>query len=302
MTQKKGHEMKRVLPITLSAAALTVAALTDTEKKELADRLFHVMERHPFTVVPSEKIQPVEEPGRIIIKAYIPFTKSRAASAFRYTETNGIPREAVLEAAKADVMDYIALEAASPENIAVAAHRFELMLWLLRASEDSSVPPFLEEVSFGAGGEWTRKNAVYAYIDLTGTNSVPFLRKLMADGRYAKSNFTFPLAEFLRILEKGQEINDESLAFLLEFVEKNEFTHNVRYVDRTLCKILPGYLNSVQRLAVAKWHSENGDPFSDATKGYFSEAKRAIEKIPESERKDFRAKGELLDPERRKAP
>ena len=88
--------------------------------------------------------------------------------------------------------------------------------------------------------------------------------------------------------------------FMLEKVQvENESV--VKLLDETLSKHLPRYATSIQRMEVverlAKSDKVNfsGERISD----YWKPIKEEIEKTPANERKDFRAKGELLDPERK---
>jgi len=67
-------------------------------------------------------------------------------------------------------------------------------------------------------------------------------------------------------------------------------------LDKVLTAYLPGYSASVQRQNLAERMS---DFEGVGTRGYFVNAKQEISKVPVQERKDFRAKGELLDPERK---
>jgi len=68
-------------------------------------------------------------------------------------------------------------------------------------------------------------------------------------------------------------------------------------LDKVLCENLPGYSTSNQREMAAETmlKSEN-----DFVRGMGNSIKTEIEKTPKEKRKDFKAKGELLDPERLK--
>jgi len=78
--------------------------------------------------------------------------------------------------------------------------------------------------------------------------------------------------------------------FMLEKTQTNKRENLVEQMDEILSEQLTGYKTSVQRLAVAERFPEGN---------YWKAAKEEIEKIPANERKDFRAKSELLDPEKK---
>ncbi|MCL2104424.1 MAG: hypothetical protein FWH21_05125 [Kiritimatiellaeota bacterium] len=300
----------------LGAVALSVTAQTDEDEKNgLADRLFKVMNLDidplelGYVIVPPERggeatAANKPKPEGQIINGTPLYTEARAMIALRYAEVNGIPLEAVIETAKSQIrLSCASLESGEPNIPRGETTKCERMLAVLAAAGDLSSLPFLEEVSFRPSNEWVRKASARAYISLASTNSVPFLRKLTADNWYKRDNFTSPLLHFLQMLTKTPNINEESLVFLCEFVERNDFARNVSDVDKTLCEILPGYSNSVQRLAVARRQLEDDNVQG---KGFFAERwtpiKAEIENVPETQRKDFRAKGELLDPDRKKEP
>ena len=278
---------------------LSVTAQTDAEKEELADNLLKIMSRNSFTVVPSER-DSASNPRDVIIKGHPFYIESRATAALLYAKANGIPLEAVLEAAKAQVKSYAVLEANGNPGIA-HSEKSRSMLRLLGVAGDPSALPFLEEMSFALSNRWVCMDASDAYVSLATTNSVPFIRKVMADRRPAGTglSFTGTLNHFIQVLKNTPDINDESLAFLCEFVEVDGYAPNVRKVDEFLCAKLLGYSNSVQRLTAMRRHLEYDSTW---VREYFTSAKEAIEKIPENERKDFRTKGGLLDPDRKKEP
>jgi len=278
-----------------------VTTQADTENKDIADRLFKVMGRAPWDASDREYYEKMRAMG---ISPNFDHVESRARAALQYAKTNDIPLGAVLEAVKMQIKSSCALLESGELNISrEETMKCKWMFAVLGVSGDLSVLPFLEEMSFRPSDEWVRKDSVSAYLSLATTNSVPFIRKLMTDNRYKTYGLTSPLFDFLRILERVPEINEECLVFLLEFVGTNDFARNVRDVDRALCKILPGYLNSVQRLAAVRRQLE-GDNVQ--REGFSIERwipiKAEIEKIPENQRKDFRVEGGLLDPDRKKEP
>jgi len=72
--------------------------------------------------------------------------------------------------------------------------------------------------------------------------------------------------------------------------------YTVKSWDELLAAQLPGYKTSVQRAEFVERLAKSDDEY---TKKYVKEAKAEIDKVPVKKRKDFRAKGELLDPKKR---
>jgi len=287
--------------IVLGVMMWIATAQVDTEHKDLIDRLMKVMNRAPWDASDREFYEKARAAG---ISPTFDHVESRAKAALQYAKTNGIPLEVVLEAVKMQIKSFCTLPEPDEPNIPRGEPtKCKWMLAVLVAAEDSSSLPFLEEMSFLSGNEWVRKDSARAYISLASTNSAPFIRKLMTDDWHKNDRLTSPLLDFLQILERAPEVSEESLVFLLGFAEKNDHARNVKDVDKTLCKILPSYSNSVQRLAVARRQLEDDNVQG---KGFFAERwtpiRAEIENVPEPQRKDFRAKGELLDPDRKKEP
>jgi len=75
----------------------------------------------------------------------------------------------------------------------------------------------------------------------------------------------------------------------------------VRRLDEALAKHLPDYAASVQRKEVAERFAKSDtlDFSGNRVSDHWKTIKDEIEKTPAEKRKDFRARGELLDPERK---
>ena len=84
-------------------------------------------------------------------------------------------------------------------------------------------------------------------------------------------------------------------AFLLEKTQTEEAGVEELF-DMLLIKYLPGYETSVQRLEAMERLAASANEYR---RKYGQPRKEELEKIPVEKRKDFRAKGELLDPERK---
>lgn len=85
--------------------------------------------------------------------------------------------------------------------------------------------------------------------------------------------------------------------YLLEQVEVENDDETICKMDAMLSLYLPDYKSSIQRLRLYQRVQTSGSDFS---KQYFAKIKSEIEETPKDKRKDFRANGELLDPERTK--
>jgi len=293
--------MKRVLLIALSATALVTVAQTEDEKIALASRLWQVMYSSPDVKEKSIEI------GRVGVWS-TPAIADRAKTALQYAKTNNIPLEVVLEAAKAQIqLSCAVLEAnETTPSIDFAKMKCGWMLAVLLTAGDVSSLPFIEETSLGISNQWVRNDFINAYISFANTNAVPFLSRIKTDSRYMKSDFPSALVYFLQVLKKVPEVNDESFIFLYEIAEKDDNSYYIQHVDEALCEMLSGYSNSVQRLVAMRQHVDKSIPVTSPSaarlRNYFRNAKEEMEKIPEPQRKDFRAKGELLDPDRKKEP
>jgi len=311
--------MKKTLFI-LGIVALAATAQTDAEKEELADRLLEAMrqyERIHYKEAFEQHRKLLEQGIKISAPHYPPSVEARANAALQYAKTNGILLEAVLEVAKAQVMSSCtALKASFPnpppgdgregrkweltgEGSAGATARYTWMQAVLVAAGDLSSLPLIEEANRSLNYPWARKSSALAYISIASTNSAPFLCRFMGDDRTTTEERFFVLEHFIKVLDNVQSINDESFAFLYGIVEKNSDVISINGADNILCRKLPGYSTSLQRLTVASRYAKDDNPY---VKEYFASAKEAIEKIPENERKDFRTKGGLLDPDRKKEP
>ena len=284
--------MKRIVVIGVVALVTVVQAVA--ENTTLVDRLLAVMEDTPWGDSDREYYKQNRAAG-----IYVSFdhVETRAKAALLYAQDKGIPLEEVLGVAKTQIRTSCAIvEANDPQKKSRAETYRKWMQEVLVTSGDLTSLPFLEEMSRGSSNRWIREDSAYAYVRIAGTNALPFIRSLMANHR---QDSTLAFQNFLKILKKAPDVTDESLVFLCEFAGQDDNGYAVKLMDEALCEILPGYPTSAQRLTIAGRHIASD--FTSA-KEYFASAKAEIEKIPETQRKDFRAKGELLDPDRKKEP
>jgi len=207
-----------------------------------------------------------------------------------------------------------------PPYVPPDAYRCFSMLRGLTGFSANSTLPIFEEMSLSKC-EIIRINGMSRYIEVVGAASAfPFIDKLAKDPRYTVDDRHYAYRALVR-LARDYEIPESK-----EMIQRYGYKHLPAPTDRPLppklspedmCKVytfileriqteanedigrtldwlltiqLPDYITSVQRLTVA-------EKFGGL--GYWKAAKDEIEKVPASERKDFRVKGELLDPERK---
>jgi len=141
-----------------------------------------------------------------------------------------------------------------------------------------------------------REDGIRGYISVAElADLLPFIDRLMKNPRCTVYERTPAYLNLRQRMEASPQPEDmeKICAFILEktFIEEGGVTAEL---DKILCSYLLGYSTSVQRQNLAERMSD----FGIGTRAYFDNAKQEIEKTPVNERKDFRAKGELLDPER----
>ena len=147
--------------------------------------------------------------------------------------------------------------------------------------------------------------AVDTYVSIAGGDSVPFLRELAARGGGGRSGrLSSNLRTFFSAYEKNNRTDDAAKlhAFLLELLQTGDDWGDVHSLDRVLCDTLDGYAKSVQRAQAIQRFSEKMQKTNNTDdQERHRKVQADVEKTPVKERKDFRAKGELLDPDRLKA-
>ena len=175
------------------------------------------------------------------------------------------------------------------------------VLQIVAVFRDRSTLPLFEEMAV-ASNWMIRMNGFIGYIKLAGTDSVPFLQKVLQNGRLTELDHYRIYRTFQEQLESAREHGDNKgvqngVAFLLETAQRENKGNAAKRLDEALCSLLPDYSKSVQREEVAARFVKEGN---DYYKRHFGTIKEEIEKTHEGKRKDFRAKGELLDHERKK--
>ena len=184
------------------------------------------------------------------------------------------------------------------EQLKPDVNRCWSMLGVLASIGDRRILPLFEEMT-ASTERYIRFTAVRGYIAVAGlVDSLPFIGRLMENPLYTNHERALFLIDIRRRLEASPpspEDMEKICALMLErsLVEEGAATAEL---DKILSVHLPGYSTSVQRQNLAE-RMINFDGVG--TRGHFVNAKQEISKVPVQERKDFRAKGELLDPERK---
>jgi hypothetical protein len=152
----------------------------------------------------------------------------------------------------------------------------------------------------GSAVLYIRMSAVRLCFQVAGADSMPVVEKVLDNPQGNSHEKRHALETFGKLLKQEKNGNHqknlaEQYAFLLgKAVQKRYFSEAL---DKTLCELLPGYATSVQRGEAADAMSESK---VDVYRNMGSRIKREIEMTPRAERKDFRARGGLLDAGRKK--
>ena len=172
--------------------------------------------------------------------------------------------------------------------------------------------PFFEEMTQSTN-EGIRSSAMYGYIRVSGAvGFLPFIERMEKDSRYTTRDIyraysdlvVFTLDPSPEDLEDGMytpppKLSDAEKAKVHAFMLKKTQTVDgsiVEILDEVLAEQLSDYRTSVQR---AEFAERLANPNSEYKRKYWIDAKEEIGKVPAKKRKDFRAKGELLDPARK---
>lgn len=178
--------------------------------------------------------------------------------------------------------------------------RTRRVLSMIAGFSDHSTLKFFEEMA-GATNTSIRLHGSWCYIRVAGVDAVPFIKKLLDDDRLNSMDHWKIYETFGKQIEIATQKGNTNIApcqrFLLEETKNEHTGDGAKQLDLILSKLLPDYSNSVQRIEAAEWFVQNGSAYH---KNYFGNIKAEIEKTPKEKRKDFKAKGELLDPDKDK--
>lgn len=158
---------------------------------------------------------------------------------------------------------------------------------------------FLAQTS-QATNKYIRAESACAYIRLAGVESLPFVKGTFTNDVYTGYDREVIFKTFNRILKEDKEKlaskkMDQIHSFYFEVLQNERDGGCVALIDNTLCEALDEYKYSLQRLACVTRFTENGNTYY---KHHFGKIKDEIEKTPKEKRKDFKAKGDLLDPDK----
>jgi hypothetical protein len=178
------------------------------------------------------------------------------------------------------------------------ARRCLRVLQLISCFADRNTLPLFEEMS-AASNTWIRLNGYVGYIKVAGVDSFPFIRSSFEKHPALLMEYTV-IEEFGRQLKKAKNTSpnkdlSEAYIFLLREVQEGKCRGDI--LDKVLCENLPEYATSIQREAAAETMMKSSN---DYLRNMGNNIKNEIEKTPKEKRKDFKARGELLDPDRGK--
>ena len=218
-----------------------------------------------------------------------------------YARTNDIPLSTITSIAQSMITESRVIIESGGQHDLISGHYTQCsrMLSFLGGQGDKQVLPFLENISESTNSN-LRLNASIAYVHLAGVDSIPFVQKAILDNRYTERERYHLYKELSDRISKEQVSKvktDEAKTFLLKVAETENMGNAANELDKILCSLLPEYQNSMNRHENASRLSKISD---DYYKDYFGKIKNEIEKTPKEKRKDFKAKGELLDPDRGK--
>jgi len=142
--------------------------------------------------------------------------------------------------------------------------------------------------------------AIDSYITLEGVNTIPFFREYIAKGGQPRSGICIRLGTLIPGLKEKNKTGevDKIHAFLLEMIQEEKEWYAVMPLDNILLSTLDGYSQSVQREQTVRRfvHMPN---MNERERQHYHTVRAEVDAVPADKRKDFRAKGELLDPERK---
>lgn len=176
------------------------------------------------------------------------------------------------------------------------------MLLFLAQYKTTNAVQFLQSMCLSTN-KINRNSAIFGYIHNAKLDALPMLKKCVNSDLLSESDLYTIYKDFAYEIGQAEAGKhdvkqvEESKAFLLERAQEEKMGNAQNQLDEILCGMFPDYRTSVQREKVAEYFQKNGD---DYYKKQFTKIHEAILKAPKDKRKDFRAKGELLDPERKK--
>ena len=172
---------------------------------------------------------------------------------------------------------------------------------LLGKLEDYSVLDFLEQKSIHPN-ELIRVDSSVAYVRIAGIDAIPFIEKKRRDGQFSERGLCKLFDVFKTHIAKKKRNNDEyavnkAIRFLMTTLENENNGEIASHLDKMLDVFLTDYNMSLQRFQVMERLAKHENVYY---RNLFATILNEIEKTPKEKRKDFKARGELLDPDRGK--
>jgi len=170
---------------------------------------------------------------------------------------------------------------------------------LVNLHEQRSLP-FFEKMAESRHMEISRA-AILNYFRVAGVmDSIAFVGRVSKNPRISELQRRFAYADLSQMVYSNPlppgDMMKTCAAFMLRQIQAEESDGVVVLMDDALLQQLPGYGTSVQRMAVAERFALSD---KDGIRNFWKSVRKKIEGIPVQERKDFCAKGGLLDPRRK---
>ncbi len=228
---------------------------------------------------------------------------SKADQIIEYAASNKFSKADLIRIARyfADDSARRVNEGGDPKKLAKEIMKCNCVFSVFGKMEDRSVLDFLEQKSTHSN-ELIRVDSSVAYVRIAGIDAISFIERKRSDGRFSELDLC-KLFDFFRIRitrEKGNNNNcavNKALQFLLTTLETENNGEIASRLDKMLSDLLADYNESLQRFQVMERLSKHENAYY---RNLFKAKLLEIEKTPKEKRKDFKAKGEILDPDRGK--
>lgn len=211
----------------------------------------------------------------------------------QFARTNNIP-DAIVVATVVSTANQLKDKIEKNKKQSYLIFKFNQILRFLVSLDNKEALSFLEMAS-SSSNQWIKINATLSYIKIAKGSALDGIKGIMLKNKFDGRNREEIYNEISKHVTTKKE-KEKFSTYLLEQVAIENDDETTCKMDAMLSSCLPDYRSSTQRLLLYQRVQMSGSIFA---KNYFSKVKKEIEEMPETSRKDFSAKGELLDPERR---
>lgn len=210
-----------------------------------------------------------------------------------YAKSQGIPVSNVVHEAQAIAEEGFAMlgvDGITDDEARASIMRYcRKALTLVCRARDRTALPYLESKTVSQD-EHIRSIAANGIINILGTDSIEFIRKVKLNGLYRERDLynmyeTFGGRLKAEIKEGTERDRSSAYEFLLGLADKEEASDTAKMLDQILCETLDGYAVSIQREQTAERMIRNGP---DHSRPHFEGIKSEIERTPREKRIDVR--------------